>query len=522
MHLIPPALYAKLMSVSNVGGDKSNDAKCLNINQLNSIQNEDGGKVFISQKPEVQTSHTHLPSVSNVVPMSTMSNTVRSEHGNPNDSNGTVTHNDRGNQNASFILNTSEKVGRDFDASISNASGNNDNGEGGKKREREDEPSFVFPNKKLKQSKDINQSLHSTFSSILSPESELQPQHTNEPAYVYPSASGDKFKSQLPGDLGFTEVPASNNSANNLSLKLDVTGPNDLATPINNSRQQVTLNMDDSLHGKMSHADYTDPAMKSLPHSEPSSTKEEDFVSQLEPSFTKEEDEIIFKPRRASSPINSKGAFLLSKPVKRLGKQNKQSQSKKQTLKSKKRVISRSKEEITVPQEKEVAAPPVSPPKDKMSPVKKLKMAREAIKDKYKLSVKGKVVPTTVLSKRPKPRARAKSEVVTPQMHEISASESEVGTDVEEDDFDNENNVTVKYVSDKDVPAITDMPMKKGMKRHANNARTLVKLVKHSKRSSLKRKGSKYSKYVDPAPPTAKQSKPKKKSGAGNVMYFKF
>ena len=59
MHLIPPTLYSQLMKSAPDNGS----GKCLNINQLNSIQNEDGAKVFISQKPETQNSHTHVPMV---------------------------------------------------------------------------------------------------------------------------------------------------------------------------------------------------------------------------------------------------------------------------------------------------------------------------------------------------------------------------------------------------------------------------------------------------------------------------
>jgi hypothetical protein len=55
MHMVTPTLFAKLMG-------SSGDGKCLNINQMNTFQNEDGGKIFITQKPTSSTEHKHTMS----------------------------------------------------------------------------------------------------------------------------------------------------------------------------------------------------------------------------------------------------------------------------------------------------------------------------------------------------------------------------------------------------------------------------------------------------------------------------
>lgn len=63
MHLIPPDLYAKLTNFSA----QQKEHGSLNINQLNSIQNEDGGKVFISQKSSNPPNDSPMVNVMNSI-----------------------------------------------------------------------------------------------------------------------------------------------------------------------------------------------------------------------------------------------------------------------------------------------------------------------------------------------------------------------------------------------------------------------------------------------------------------------
>lgn len=222
MHLIPPTLYSQLMKTIPDSGN-TDGSKCLNINQLNSIQNEDGGKVFISQKPETQNSHTHLPMVNDIKSdQTTNENEIANSGGN-----------DGGNANSSNEESMVLDKTPDFNVS----------------KQKFDEHGYdvtsAIINPKEDTQNDSKMSNNTTF--ILDPKMKAYKSKSYKDLLSWDTTNQpNRFSSTLPAGIGFSQVNPKNTTTNNnnntqdLSLRLDET--NNIDIPENASAQQTTLN----------------------------------------------------------------------------------------------------------------------------------------------------------------------------------------------------------------------------------------------------------------------------------------
>ena len=438
MHLLPAHLYTKLMSMGDQFQAANTDGgKCLNINQLNSIQNEDGGKVFISQKPEVQ-SHTHFSNMDNSIkkdppvdpanPSSNL-NEIAQQQNNPLDKSRTSSH------NGSFNLNTREKGGHYMEADIANASNVNDIAMAEPtKRMANNELSFVIPNKKTK--KENAQSLISDIMKPTEPtEGNTESTEGNVDVITQPPETvrmdtslnrtdmltkslpngetsfkrNDRFSSTLPADVRFDQVYSSDDYERST---IDNSASADINAEVEQSNQQTNLNTNDSSFGRM------------------------------------DETELEFRPTRTSSPIRN-GSFEF-KPVKR--------------------TYARTKEDIVAPQ--------------KNSPAKNLKIARSAIEQKYRLSSKGKPISSAVLSGRPKYKPSPKPNPAKRKLEILSESDTDTGETDNEAANDTEDNTVIENVNNTittDINNIsrgrgvsTTIPKRQGVTRGISKKKTQV------------------------------------------------
>lgn len=351
MRLVPPTLFSKLMT--ELGNSGSGEAKCLNISQLNSIQNEDGGKVYISQKPETQTSHTHLPSMVNDVsqkpaegssnnfrdpiitppanqtlPVSEQLNVTQSskQSDNPNLS-------DLNESSASFHVGK-ENVGPELDAAMlqPKTTGN-----------AESQTSFS------KSTNDVG--LQTSF---VLPSAKKNKKSQGHHEFLARSLKDERFSTSLPVGKGFSQVYPSASSTQDMSLRLNETPPIDLPSAANVSQQKLMLDTSNSSqYGRLAEGHRI-----ALPDS-------------LDDPDLEEEG---FEPPHVSTPtIEANFSFPNAKVSKRKLNES----------------LGRSKVEVTQPEIKEG-----KPSK------KKTILARQALSDKYGITVKGKKVPPTVLSRR--------------------------------------------------------------------------------------------------------------------------
>ena len=372
MHLIPPTLYAKLMNTEY----GSTEGKCLNISQLNSIQNEDGGKVFISQKPEV-TAHNHLPVMSNSIKNSTQQQS--NEQSKHEQTMQTMNTSHKSHNDSSFQLDNSVQPGHAMDASAANNGGMEEEVAAANNSVVKEHPSFVIPK-------------------------------SNQPPV------NEFFSSELPDDEKFTQVIPPPRTATIASNPIDVDrnsgeSPNLLDNPLempqNDSFGELNDNTvaNNTLANRIFSDNIEEAAAAPLP---------DDDVS-----F--DDDEINFIPDRASTPINSEpGTFMLSKPkpprkkpvvlepkhVKKLGSKHLQNQKPGSKIKKEEKVFKQ--REVIAPRTKEEVINSFVPvtkgkvPKEKvMSPEKNLKTARALLRNKHQAAI-------TTLSTKPKPGRRPK------------------------------------------------------------------------------------------------------------------
>lgn len=502
MHLIPPTLYAKLMNTEY----GTTDGKCLNISQLNSIQNEDGGKVFISQKPEIQTSHNHVPMMSNSI-----KNEPLNEPSNLNPVKDLKNSETNTSHNSSFNLNPSKKPKHDMEASIaSNTSVVNNAGDTSDLHDNVTEepktdnrkPAFVLSSKKL--NKDISQPLITDYFSSKLPDNEKftqvfppPPPGVNEIGKVG-NQTEQLNETGKHSQVGNQTEQVNVSGSDKMSLRLDDSLDKSTAAidvpGQNGDMQQVSMNMNRSF-GNLN------------------DTVDNDIMSAAIVPLPEGDD--VFEPDRASTPVENididlppSPTFMLSKskkakvkpkskhepkPVKRLQKTkpfslgNGKSKSKN----------GRSKEEVIAPrmesEEKKIRKDVNVPVKKgqmekKQSPAKKLKMARESIKDKY----------IKVKSKRKNPVLLSDSESEPEQALEVTVV----------------NKVPPIVDINRFKPKVVNIP-KKGEKRRAQPEVPPAVPPKQP----LKEKGIKRVMNIDSRPP---EKIKQQKSYFGTPMYFKF
>lgn len=415
----------------------STDGKCLTISQLNSIQNEDGGKVFISQKPEIQNSHTHVPPVMN----NTINNDPKQRKEQRKD---TSLNEDLNNSTASFKLNGS-KPERDlnFEASILNETLNpqpavnsidastSTNGLLAS-RDANTSTSGLLAPRDASTSTSIIPDVNTTLSNLANARdlkdgntstSDL-PMHeedaSNEPSFeLSPKKSKqnkdltnplimDTFSSKLPADEAFVQTfPPPSTAKLNLSLPTDT--------------QQVSLDMNkDATFGELEEAakvplpiDDDDDDMLFNPNHTSTPTEEKPV-----PSFE------LFPRKAKKIPVKPKPEPKLAKRLKKgdIGGKDKDNKRKVEQQEEAKVRKYRTKQQIVAPDigseenvshlkpkkrireeedqdEREVPTNRVSKEK-KQSPGKQLQLARESIKDKLNTTAKlnAKILNTSTIS----------------------------------------------------------------------------------------------------------------------------
>lgn len=487
MYLIPPTLYSKLMTEQP--GLNSMDGKCLNISQLNSIQNEDGGKVFISQKPEIQTSHNHVPMSNsiNTVPPSNgiQSNPHNSTIGHDSTHNSTVrnvsnvldsTHASNATNNGMFDLNNTRNDNHDFEASIANPEvANSDTIMQADEQVPEPESaaatdaSFVLPGSK---SSKIPQTVFTDyFSSSTTNNGNTSNGNSERFTKVYPPAN------ELNTTAAFRELgrpPAvlepeiiienRNNDDTPLSLRLDET-PNIDYRP-GGDEQQVSLNMDRSI-GNLdnSHEGIDVP----LPES---------FASGLDD----DDDEVEFNPVRSSTPTLVPPQFLLNKTIEKpypiVSKVTKRLQGYKLTGRDKEKIKerkekenkddkhNRTKEDVINRIQRDILPfPPPPPPKTSVTEAqakKNLEVARDSIKDKYKL-IEGKVKKSKAIDPNLKNlRLKAAREYIKGkyQLSNVKTRSQKLNDSMKS----TRKPLKVQAVADSDILHIRDVPTKRKRK----------------------------------------------------------
>lgn len=526
MHLVPPTLYSKLMNLGNdIGTDlRSTDGKCLTINQLNSIENQDGAKVFISQKPENQT-HMHHTSMSNNNPKSDQSSGPSSNIPNVNDQSLNITNQSKSKSNASFNLNNTIASNRNFEATLANDNIINQS------MRNEDDPAvkendatFTL-NRKGKQGKIT-----------------------------------DFFASRLPEDEGFRQTYPPQSQPLVTDLPENIAEPEGINAAPNTSEHNMSVNMNRS-YGNLNE---TDPAMIPLPNTSIDEFEPTNVSTPLIELPNEGFPEELQAPPAETTPTagKSKGAFLLTKkkPTPILKKPKGRGRSKEEIVSPQDELNSIQKQHPSKkPRETEEirkqAKPPIQKQK-KLAPAvqkpssKKLQLARDRIMNKYKAdldsiindgaaSVNTKlqqlknIASSNVLDALPvQPTAQPlpDDDVVLGDAPPPRKGVKRGGVELKNETatkYLGKSPLKVKYVADKDVPAITDIivprppPRPVPLPKTKRHRKDIVPVVEQRRQKLNTGDINPKHQYVE-TPTAAKKTSRTKKQEGGNLMYFKF